>query len=207
MSYFQNLRRTSSAFLLSGLALLLASPESTQASSYFKYRQLSTISSGDDFKEIANQLKQEDSKRRIYRETLMFTYEEWKSFNHYRKSQDNLKDSELPDTPHVLELKASLMIRLPGLTKSLLSKKETDQFNSEIGMFDPMFDVYEIDRKYGLHLTPEEFQKNIGAMILWSIDRHYSYRQSTEIYKAEKEKGAKSRKKKPISPDHSQKKH
>jgi hypothetical protein len=121
----------------------------------------------------------------LSRQTLFMTYGEWKDYKEYRKSLENSKDP--PKKPHPVEIKALLMIQNPNLAFSLLTPKELEDFKLELKLFDPFVDPSDISSNYGLQsISREGFQKNLGAMVLWYLNRQFNYNYSDELYKKTK---------------------
>jgi len=168
---FVNNLKTSGAALLTGLALLVIQPNSAIASPNFDFKP-STPLSIPFSEDLINRIRAYEYPREFYRksmrfarESLIISYEEWADFRQYKEFLKTSRSTE-PIKPHPVEIKALLMIRNPKLVSSILTKKEIDDYELEIKMFDPYEDVTAINIKYGLNLSINEFQNNIGAMYL-----------------------------------------
>lgn len=144
-----------SAVIFAGLTGLVSSSE---ASTHFDTKPAIPFSH-QYTEDLINQIRVYASSRDYYRKAIIITYEEWKDFNRYRESPESSDRNRQINGPHSVEVKALLMTKNPGITLSILTQKEVQEYNSELIMFDPLIDIPEINIKYTLHLSREEFQK------------------------------------------------
>ena len=136
-----------------------------------------------DTQDLINQAREYEKTKDFLRGIYLFTYEEWNDFNRYRESSESSARNRKINGPHRVEIKALFMVQNPSLTWGILTKREIDFYQSEVNIQDPIDwqnDRILINQKYSLHLTYEEFMSNPGAIALWLLNRHYSYRYSDE---------------------------
>jgi hypothetical protein len=137
-------------------------------------------------------------------EAFLFTYDEWQDFQKFRDARMNEKYPSKQPRLHALEIKAHALAKITDIDFSFfMTKGEVNDYNSELSMFNRVEDPIQINQIYGLNLTPDEFVRNQGAMIVWSLNRHYSYHRSEEIYRSQrsaKESEEKKKKQHPIPP-------
>ena len=139
---------------------------------------------------VLNPFKQEDLQKELERareemkyakESMIFSYEEWKAAKEEPKflmSEEEIK--AFLQAQIRLRKKARLIILESDIAYSFFTKNERDDYESELKMLEPIYDKVEINQKYGLDFTTEQFQKSLGAKILWYLEREYGYRYSDE---------------------------
>lgn len=171
--------KASGTVLLTGLTALVTDVNDAQASPHFDSKPPTPFSS-PYFEDLINQSRAYELSKEHQRKIFLFTYEEWKDFNRYRESPESSTRRKQINGPHPLEVKATLMTLNPKLVFSLLTPKEKQDYELELILFDSYIDASTISIKYSLNIPREEFRKNLGAMIIWSFDRHYNYRKSNE---------------------------
>lgn len=174
------LRATGAVFLgLAGLVNIDASPLLNS------YRNNKPV----DIKNYPGDLRGLRVEINYTRDTMIINYEEWKAEKESPDSPKNAKETKALIKSKILLLsKSRLILKHPERAYGFLTEEEKELYELEIKMMNPLIDRVEINKKYNLNLSIQEFQNNEGARILWFLERYHDYRYCEELDKTEKEK-------------------
>lgn len=170
------------AVLLTGLTALV-----TDSQAYPQYASPSHAHSPAYFHKELKIIEKEHTRERL-RELMFFTYEEWKAL--VEAPLDPRTDDEIYaviSAEKTLAEKAQRILEHPGVALSLLTLDEIADYKRELRFFDTD-DIPKINAGYHLNFSPDEFQRNPDAMLIWYLNQNYSFRFSDEIWKKEKKK-------------------